>query len=80
MEVTQEMIHALLMLGDAELGQKFTEIAKVLGMNEKTAAASTAKFRDMLSSATPAELNRLLNSLGKERAAEILSTMEGEKP
>ncbi len=79
MEVTQEMISALLMLSDTELSQKFMEIASVLGMNEKTAAANTAKFRGMLMQSSPADLNRLLSTLGKERAEEILKTMDGEK-
>ncbi len=79
MEVTQDMINALLMLGDAELSKKFTEIAAAIGMNEKTAAANTAKFRGMLADSSPADLNRLLATLGKDRAEEILKTMDGEK-
>jgi hypothetical protein len=78
MEVTQDMINALLMLGDAELSQKFTQIAAALGMNEKTAQANTAKFRGMLTKSSPADLNRLLETLGKERTAEILKTLDGE--
>ena len=79
MEVTQEMITALLMLNDAELSQKFAQIAAALGMNEKTAAANTAKFRGMLRGSSPADLNRLLSSLGPERAEQILKTMDGER-
>ncbi len=79
MEVTQEMITALLMMNDKEFSQKFAQIAAVLGMNEKTAMANTAKFRGMLSESSPADLNRLLSSLGTERAEQILSAMDGEK-
>ena len=78
MEVTQDMINALLMLGDAELSQKFTEIAAALGTNEKTAQANTAKFRGMLAKSSPSDLNRLLEALGKERTEEILKTLDGE--
>ncbi len=79
MEVTQEMLNALLSLNDKELSEKFVQIAAVLGMNERTAAANTAKFRNMLSDAGPAELNRLLASLGAERSAEILKAMDGDR-
>ncbi len=78
MEVTQDMINALLALNDRELSQKFVQIAAALGMNERAAAANTAKFRGMIAEAGPSELNRLLASLGPERAAEILKTMDGE--
>ncbi len=79
MEVTQEMLNALLSLNDKELSEKFVQIAAVLGMSERTAAANTAKFRNMLSDAGPDELNRLLASLGAERSAEILKAMDGDK-
>ena len=78
MEVTQEMITALLMLNDKQLSEKFVQIASALGMNEKSAAANTAKFRGMLTQSSPAELNRLLASLGTDRAEQILKTMAGE--
>lgn len=79
MEVTQEMINALLMLNDKEFSQKFTQIAAALGMSEKSASANTAKFRGMLMQWGPAELNRLLASLGADRAEQILKAMDGEK-
>jgi len=79
MEVTQEMITALLMLNDKELSEKFMQIAAALGMSEKSAAANTAKFRGMLAQSSPTDLNRLLASLGADRAEQILSAMDGEK-
>ncbi len=79
MEITQEMINALLALNDRELSEKFVQIAAVLGMNERAAAANTAKFRNMITEAGPSELNRLLASLGAERASEIMKAMDGEK-
>ena len=79
MEVTQEMITARLMLNDKELSEKFVQIAAALGMSEKNAAANTAKFRGMLTQASPADLNRLLTSLGADRAEQILKAMDGEK-
>ena len=77
MEVTQEMINALLSLGDTELSKKFAQIAVALGMDER-AAANTAKFRHMLASSGPDELNRLLASLGAERTEQIMKAMGGE--
>lgn len=78
MEVTQEMISTLLAMNDAELNKRFAQIAVILGMNEK-AAANTAKFRGMLSSSSPEELNRLLAALGQERTEQILKAMDGER-
>ena len=78
MEVTQEMITALLMMNDKEFRQKFTQIAQALGMNEKAAAANSPKFRNMLMNSSPEELTRLLASLGADRAEQILKTMDGE--
>ena len=77
MEVTQEMIRSLLALNDAELQKKFAEIAVILGMNER-AASNTAKFRTMLEGSGPDDLNRLLSTLGQERAGQILKAMDGE--
>ena len=78
MEVTQEMINALLTLNDREFSQKFTQIAAALGMSEKNAATNTARFRGMLMQSSPADLNRLLASLGADRAEQILKAMDGE--
>ncbi len=78
MEVTQDMINALLQLGDEELKGKFVQIATALGMNERIAAANTAKFRGLLADSDPKELERLLASLGEEKATEILKGVGGE--
>ncbi len=78
MEVTEAMIQSLLALNDKELSQKFVQIAAALGMNERIAAANTGKFKHMLSGASPEELNRLLASLGEEKAREILKGVGGE--
>ncbi len=79
MEVTQEMLNALLALNDKELSAKFTQIAAAIGMNEQKAAMGTQKFRGMLTNSSPEELNKLLASLGAERAGEIMKAMDGEK-
>ncbi len=78
-EVTQEMIQTLLALNDTELQKKFAEIAAILGMGER-AASNTAKFRSLLESTGADDLNRLLASLGRDRAGQVLRAMDGEKP
>ncbi len=79
MEVTQEMINALLRLEDKELKEKFVQIAAAMGMNERMAAANTAKFRSLLKDSDPKALSALLAGLGEEKAGEILRTAGGEK-
>ncbi len=78
MEVTQEMIHALLAMSDKELAPRFAAIAAALGMSEKMAAASTPRFRGMLAATSPDELTRMLNALGEEKKQEILKGVGGE--
>ena len=68
----------MLAQSDAELQQKFAEIAVILGMSNRAAAAGAVKFRTMLENTTPRDLSMLLATLGNERAEQILKIVGGE--
>jgi len=79
MEITQQTINQFLSLSEEELKQAFRSIGAALGMNERFVAANTARFRHMLASSNPKDLERLLNSMDPARAQEIMKTVNGKK-
>ena len=78
MEVTQETINTLLAMNENELQKTFRSIAAALGMNEHIAAANTERFRAMLASSNPKDIERLLSSMPSARAEQILKTVNGK--
>ena len=78
MEINQETLNALLALNDEELQQKFRAIAAAIGINERIAAANTGRFRSMLASSTPEDLNRMVNSLGAQKADNVMRAIDNQ--
>lgn len=78
MEIDPKMLEALLSLNDAELQAKLRLIATAIGFDERIAAAQTAdtaKVRTMLKNASEKDIDKLLASVGKERADIIVKTL-----
>ena len=79
MEVTQDTINTLLAMNEAELQKTFRSIAAVLGMNERMAAANAERFRLMLATSNPKDIERLLSSIPSARAEQIIKTVNEKK-
>ena len=79
MKIDQETINQFLALDDEELKKAFRSIAISLGMNERFAAANTQRFKRMLASSKPKDLERMLSSLDPARAQEIMNTVNRGK-
>lgn len=79
MEINQETINQFLALDDEELKKAFRTIAVALGMNERFAAANTQRFKRMLASSHPKDIERLLSSIDPARAQEIMNTVNRGK-
>ncbi len=80
MEINQKMLDSLLSLSDEDLQNKLRLIASSIGFDDRIAAAQTAdvtKVRSMLKSAGTEDINRLINTLGQERAEIIVKTLGG---
>jgi hypothetical protein len=76
MEINQETLDRVLNLSDEELQKTFRAIAGALGMNERLAAAGTARFKHMLANSNPKDIERLLSSIDPARAAQIMQTID----
>ncbi|MBQ8496755.1 MAG: hypothetical protein IJ489_04775 [Clostridia bacterium] len=76
MEITKDTINNMLSLSDEELQKAFCSIGAALGINERIVAANSGKFKHMLASADPKDLERLLSSIDPTRAAQIMKTVE----
>jgi hypothetical protein len=79
MEINQETLNQFLSLDDEELKKAFRSIAAALGMNERFAAANTQRFKRMLASSSPKDIERLLSSIDPARAQEIMHTVNKGK-
>ena len=79
MEINQETINQFLALDDEELKKAFRSIASALGINERFAAANTARFKHMLATSNPKDIERLLSSIDPARAQEIMKTVNRQK-
>ncbi len=79
MEINKDTINGMLSLSDEELQKAFLSIGAALGINERIVAANTGKFKKMLASTDPKDLERLLSSIDPARAAQIMQTVEQSK-
>lgn len=80
MEINQKILDSFLALNDAEIQQKLQMIARSLGIDEKKVATQTAdvsKIRSMIRTASAEDINRLVNTLGRDRAEVIIKTLGG---
>jgi len=74
MNIDKNSLDAVLSMNDAEFSQKIAQITSKLGV---TANVSPDKVRMMLRSMSESDLERLLSSLGAQRAAEIMDIIKG---
>lgn len=74
MNIDKNSLDAVLSMNDAEFNQKIAQITSKLGV---TANVSPDKVRMMLRSMSESDLERLLSSLGAQRAAEIMDIIKG---
>ena len=79
MEINQDTINQFLSQSDEELKKAFQSIAAALGMNERFAAANTQRFKRMLATSKPKDIERLLSSMDPARAQEIMRTVNKTK-
>ena len=79
MEINQNTINQFLSLSDEELKKAFQSIAVALGMNERFAAANTQRFKRMLATSKPKDIERMLSSMDPARAQEIMKTINQTK-
>lgn len=79
MEITQETINSLLAMNEKDLQKTFCGIAAALGVNERIAMAGTSKFRNMLASSSPKDIERLLSSIEPARAEQIMKAVNQKK-
>ena len=79
MEINQNTINQFLSLSDEELKKAFQSIAVALGMNERFAAANTQRFKRMLATSKPQDIERMLSSMDPARAQEIMKTINRTK-
>ena len=79
MEINQETINQFLSLSDDELKKAFQSIGTALGLNEKLVAANTGRFKRMIASSNPKDMERLLSSIDPASAREIMKTINKTK-
>ena len=79
MEINQQTINQFLSLSDEDLKKAFQSIGAALGLNERLVAANTAKFKRMIASSNPKDLERLLSSMDPVKAQEIMRVINKSK-
>ena len=79
MEINQETINQFLSLSDEDLKKAFQSIGAALGLNERLVAANTGRFKRMIASSNPKDLERLLSSMDPVKAQEILRAINRTK-
>lgn len=77
MNIDKNALAALLSLGDEEFSQKIGLITEKLGVDQR--GVSPEKIRFFLRSMSENDLEKLVSSLGEDRAAEILRELKGGK-
>ena len=77
MNIDKNSLNYLLSMSDEEFGKKIAEITSKLGVGGS--AVSPARVRMMLGSMSESDVERLVSSLGDERAAEIMKIIKGGK-
>ena len=73
MNFDKNSLKFLLSMSDAEFGEKISKITSRLGVS----GVSPDKVRMMLRSMSDSDIEKLLSSLGEERAAEIMNVIKG---
>jgi hypothetical protein len=79
MEINQETINQFLSLSDEDLKTAFQSIGAALGLNERIVAANTGRFKRMIASTSPKDLERLLSSMDPVKAQQVLNTVNKTK-
>ena len=79
MEINQQTINQFLSLSDEELKKAFQSIGAALGLNERLVAANTNKFKRMIATSNPKDLERLLSSMDPAKAQEIMRAINKTK-
>lgn len=74
MNIDKNSLDLINSMSDAEFSEKITKITSRLGVST---AVSPDKVRMMLRSMSESDIEKLLSSLGEERAAEILRIIKG---
>lgn len=79
MEPNREMIDRLKGLNDAELRELISQIAAATGMSEgarRAAMSHSGMIRRRLQHASTADLQKAIDAIGQEKAAQILRGMK----
>lgn len=79
MEINQQTINQFLSLSDEELKKAFQSIGAALGLNERLVAANTNKFKRMIATSNPKDLERMLSSMDPAKAQEIMRAINKTK-
>ena len=79
MEINQQTINQFLSLSDEELKKAFQSIGAALGLNERLIAANTNKFKRMIATSNPKDLERMLSSMDPAKAQEIMRAINKTK-
>lgn len=74
MNIDKNSLDLINSMSDAEFSEKITKITSRLGVST---GVSPDKVRMMLRSMSESDIEKLLSSLGEERAAEILRMIKG---
>lgn len=77
MEINKQALNELLLMNENEFAKKIALITKALGISSSNISAE--RVRSMLRGMSENDLQRLISSLGNEKAGEIMNIVRGGK-
>lgn len=77
MEINKQALNELLLMNENEFAKKIALITEALGISSSNISAE--RVRSMLRGMSENDLQRLISSLGNEKAGEIMNIVRGGK-